>query len=308
MNKSTIKIKFIDPEFSDWPMHLKIREILGRHYKIEHCAKPDLLFYSCFGNDYKVYSNCVKIFYTGENVSPNFNDCDYAIGFDYMTFEDRYLRYEPVYSHIGDCMALRKKAETSLLQRKFCNFIYSNEDEGIGTLLRKDFCQKLANYKSIDCPGNVLNNMKDAIEPRNGNWISSKLDFIKNYKFTIAFENTFSNGYITEKLMHAFMTNSIPIYFGDPEVSRMFNPKAFVNVRDFDSFDEAIEKIKELDSHDELYMRMLQEPVIDDLSQLEYDFRLEQFLLNIINKGNKPFFHAQNHLPEERYRIKLFRY
>lgn len=289
MKKAAIKISFIDPEFTDWPMQLKIREILSRHYNIEYCSKPDFLFYSCFGNNYKVHHNCVKIFYTGENVSPNFNDCDYAIGFDYMTFEERYLRYEPAYSHINYCMELRKKTEASLTQRKFCNFIYSNEDEGEGTLLRNDFCQKLANYKRVDCPGKVLNNMKSAIEPRNGNWTQSKLDFIKHYKFSIAFENTFANGYITEKIMHPFMTNSIPIYFGDPEVLRMFNQKAFVNVRSFNGFDEVIETIKELDNHDELYMQMLKEPIVNDLAQLEYDNKLENFLLNIIKKATRLF-------------------
>jgi len=308
MKKTTIKVLFIDPKFVDWPMQLRIREILSRHYNIEYCEKPDFLFYSCFGNNYKVYDNCVKIFYTGENVSPNFNNCDYAIGFDYMSFEDRYLRYEPAYSHINHCLASRKKADISFAKIKFCNFIYSNENDSEGVVPRNDFCKKLSNYKRVDCPGKVLNNMNDAIEPRNGNWTQSKLDFIKNYKFTIAFENSFSKGYITEKIMHPFMADSIPIYYGDPEVLRMFNPKAFVNVRDFKNFDEVIEKIKELDNNDELYMQMLREPIITDLLQLEYDNKLEKFLSNIIEKGNKPFFHAKYHLPEERYRIKLFKY
>jgi alpha(1,3/1,4) fucosyltransferase len=308
MGKITIKILFVDPKFNDWLMQLKIREVLSRHYNIQYSKNPDFLFYSCFGNRYKAYDNCVKIFYTGENVSPNFNDCDYAIGYDYIDFEDRYLRYNPEYSHINYCVNLRKKVDNSLAKRKFCNFIYSKVDGGEAAVLRYDFCKKLSNYKRVDCPGKVLNNMKGAIEPRSGNWSQGKLDFIKNYKFTIAFENTGSKGYVTEKIMHAFMTNSIPIYYGDLEILRMFNRKAFVNFRDFNSIDEAIERIKVLDNNDELYMQMLEEPIITDLSQLEYDKKLEKFLLNIIEKGNKPFFHAKNFLPKERYLIKLFKY
>jgi len=308
MKKASIKIFFSDPDFVGWPMQLKIRDILSRHYSIEYSERPDFLFYSCYGTQFKTYDRCVKIYYTGENVSPNFNDCDYAIGFDYMNFEERYLRYEPVYSYIRDCIELRKNIDRSLASRKFCNFIYSKQNEEEGTLLRRDFCNALAHYKKVDCPGIILNNMRDAIEPRSGNWIQGKLDFIKNYKFTIAFENTFSRGYVTEKIMHAFMTNSIPVYYGDPEVQRMFNPKAFVNVRSFKIFDEVIEKIKQLDNDDDLYLEMLREPMINDLSQLEYDERLEKFLLNIIDRGNKPFYHARKYLPEERYRVKLFKY
>ena len=276
MKKTSIKIIFSDPDFVGWPMQLKIRDILSRHYTVEYSTEPDFLFYSCYGTRFKTHRHCVKIYFTGENVLPNFNDCDYAIGFDYMNFEERYLRYEPVYSYIHYCMELRKNVDRSLASRKFCNFVYLQQNkEEEGTLLRCDFCSKLAHYKKVDCPGIILNNMRNAIVPRSGNWIQGKLDFIKNYKFTIAFENTFSRGYVTEKIMHAFMTNSIPVYCGDPEVQRMFNPKAFVNVRSFKNFDEVIEKIKLLDNNDNLYLEMLQEPIINDLSQLEYDDRLK---------------------------------
>ena len=162
MKKTSIKIIFSDPDFVGWPMQLKIRDILSRHYTVEYSTEPDFLFYSCYGTRFKTHRHCVKIYFTGENVLPNFNDCDYAIGFDYMNFEERYLRYEPAYSYINDCMELRKKTDFSLASRKFCNlhlFPKMNEDEG--TILRSDFCQALSNYKKVDCPGIILNNMTE---------------------------------------------------------------------------------------------------------------------------------------------------
>lgn len=308
MGKKVIKILFVDPAFTDWPMPVKIMDILNRHYRVECSRRPDFLFYSCYGSDYKMYDSCVKIFYTGENVSPHFNDCDYAIGFDYLEFGDRYLRYDPEYAHIRYCIDVRKTVDRSLAGRKFCNFIYAKVTGGEEAVLRMDFCGKLAQYKRVDCPGAVLNNMKNAIEPRWGNWRQGKLDFVKNYKFTIAFENSASSGYVTEKIIHAFMSNSIPIYYGDPDICRMFNGKAFVNVRDYGSFDEVVEIVREIDNNDDLYLQMLQEPLITDSTQLEYDDRLERFLLNVVEKGNQPFFHARDYPPKERYRIKLFKY
>jgi hypothetical protein len=53
---------------------------------------------------------------------------------------------------------------------------------------------------------------------------------------------------------------SIPIYWGNLKVGQDFNSKSFVNVNDFSSWQQAIEKIIELDSDDEKYKAMLDEP------------------------------------------------
>ncbi|MDR0392755.1 MAG: hypothetical protein LBH52_00790 [Puniceicoccales bacterium] len=80
-------------------------------------------------------------------------------------------------------------------------------------MLRQDFAKELMHYRKVDCPGHVLNNMQQAIVPRGGgNEAMSKLGFIKNCRFIITFENTSSEGYVTEKFVHSFMANSLPIY------------------------------------------------------------------------------------------------
>ena len=43
------------------------------------------------------------------------------------------------------------------------------------------------------------------------------------YKFTISMENSFSHGYITEKLFSGLFAGSIPIYFGATDVARYVN-------------------------------------------------------------------------------------
>lgn len=42
------------------------------------------------------YNNCEKILFTGENYVPDFHPYDYAMGFHYIDFGDRYLRF-PLY-------------------------------------------------------------------------------------------------------------------------------------------------------------------------------------------------------------------
>ncbi|MCQ2562598.1 MAG: hypothetical protein MJ158_03230 [Alphaproteobacteria bacterium] len=90
--KKNIKIDFCDFWKGFNKTNNKIINILKKHYNVEITDKPDFLFCSCFGGDFRNYNNCVKIFTTGENVIPNFNYYDYASGFDFIDFGDRYFR------------------------------------------------------------------------------------------------------------------------------------------------------------------------------------------------------------------------
>lgn len=264
-------------------------DILNKHYKVIISDKPDFVFYSVFGNTHKKYKDCVKIFFTPEVITPNFNECDYAIGFDYINFGERYLRYPLYYNHITEKILDRSHITNDFAKRDFCNFIYSNDSSGEGAILRKIFCQKLMTYKHVDCPGLVLNNMTNAISSRAGDFAAGKLQFQKKYKFTISFENNKYPGYTTEKLSQAFFADTIPIYYGNPDVVKDFNPKAFINCNDFKNMDEVIAKVIELDSNDEKYLEMLREPCVNNNYTFDKPQQLESFMLNIINKGNKPF-------------------
>ena len=90
--KQKIKINFCDWWGGFNKNENRYYSILKRYYDIEISDNPDFLFYSCYGRDFKKY-NCIKIFGNGENILPNFNECDYGEGADYINFGDRYIRY-----------------------------------------------------------------------------------------------------------------------------------------------------------------------------------------------------------------------
>lgn len=266
--------------------------IIKKHFEgYEISETPDFLFYSVFGTTHLKYNNCVKVFITGEAAAPDFNECDYAIGFDWITFEDRYFR-RPVW--MEEERFYKNYAEISdvdALERKFCNFIYFNDSKGEGTEFRKKFVQKLSEYKRVDCPGKVMNNMKANLVGRyDGDWRKGKVDFIKDYKFTIAFENTSYRGYTTEKMLHPIAAKSIPIYWGNPVVERDFNADAFINCNGYENqVDRIIEKIIEIDSNDDKYLEMLHSsPMSNTFNEKEFE-DFESFILNIFNKGNVPY-------------------
>src|ERR1044072_2516175 len=95
--REKVKITFTDFYSDTCSELIFFKELLERRYELVPSADPDFVFYSTFGNAYLNF-DCTRVFYTGENIRPNFNVCDYALGFDFLTFEDRYYRL-PFYRH-----------------------------------------------------------------------------------------------------------------------------------------------------------------------------------------------------------------
>jgi len=175
-------------------------------------------------------------------------------------------------------------------KNKFCIFLYSQDINS-----RNNFYKLLNKYKKIDAPGRCMNNMppisnKSPRESRvSKNWVKTKLDFIKNYKFTIAFENDIKNGWVTEKLTHPLLVNSIPIYIGTENVKKDFNTKCFINYADFKNTKEFIKHIIEVDNNDELYKKYLDQPIFNNKKQHYFSTkkRFEKKLYKIIDKNEK---------------------
>lgn len=261
-----IKVKILGHPLTD-PFGYShfILTILKKYYEVEISERPDYLFFHDSSFVHYAYDNCIKIFYTGENVSPNFNNCDYAISFDYITFEDRHYRL-PVYLAFvfykqdevelaGSNFLMENFVFTKemLLQKsEFCSFVYSNyraEKE------RRQMFETLSSYKKVNAAGSYLNNM-------DGQKIKNKLVFEMQHKFSIAFENSSRSGYTTEKIASALAAKTIPIYWGNPNIGKEFNTKRFINCHEYRSFDEVLEKVKELDTNDDLYLEMINQPIM----------------------------------------------
>ncbi|WP_241893343.1 glycosyltransferase family 10 domain-containing protein, partial [Helicobacter pylori] len=80
-------------------------------------------------------------------------------------------------------------------------------------------------------------------------------------------------GYVTEKIIDAYFSHTIPIYWGSPSVAKDFNPKSFVNVHDFKDFDEAIDYVRYLHTHPNAYLDMLYENPLNTLDGKAYFYQ-----------------------------------
>jgi hypothetical protein len=269
MPKKTIKVAF-----TDFPGPLNprlITELLESSYNVViDNENPDYVIYSVFGFDFLKFDNAIRIFFVGENVRPDFNLCDYAFGYDWMDFGDRYFRC-PNYALYPDMELLLKKQRSnveelreSLSNKKFCNFLYHN---GRGHPIRDEFFHKLSSYKSVHSAGNHLRNATYTNSvPYAGDWWVEKVNYQREFRFTIAFENSSSPGYTTEKIVHALAADTIPIYWGDPLVAKDWNPRRFINVHDFDGMDSVVRRVKELEENPKQYLDVLAQPFFSNES------------------------------------------
>ena len=275
MNK-TIRIKFVDfyPNFH--PEKAPLWQRLWDLYHVELSENPDWLVYSVFGTEHLKYNNCVKIFYTGENQAPDFNLCDYALGFDYIDFGDRYMRLPLWLLYPNDIHAMLHKHERQTLDSKtdFCSFVVSNPH---GNETRAKFMDMLSEYNQVHSGGRWRNNV--------GGPVADKLAFQKKHKFSMAFENTIYPGYTTEKLVQSFAAQTVPIYWGDPRVAETFNNEAFINCNDYPDLESVIERVKEIDQNDVLWLKMIETPALRDPEIIHKSLTdLDAFLQHIFDQ------------------------
>lgn len=275
----TVKLNYVGVgSYFDKEQNLIYDILKNNGYDVQITEDPDYLICDAFTEN--PYEYCghpqVRIMYSGENYIPDFNLIDYAISPYPIAFGDRHFHLPACVwprSHWLDLARRDRSGFTMEFVKEkpfFANFITSHESEGN---IRGDFFKQLCQYKRVESPGTYLNNMPGG---ETVDWLNdSKTQFQRKCKFTLCFESTNHYGFVTEKLMDAFYADTVPVYFGSSTAAEIFNKDAFINVADYASFEEAIEKIKELDQDDEAYLAMLRQPVFVDPG---YPQRLEEAL------------------------------
>jgi hypothetical protein len=247
---------------------------LRQSHQVELSDRPDYLIFAHAGHQYRLH-DCTKIFYSDENLTPDYRDYDYAMTCR-LNDDPRHLRLPNYVVAFQPEEIMRKPGEAEALLKaksKFCAFIVSNPSAGKGRL-RTEFFHRLGRYKHIDSAGRHLNNMGGKTV---GGGYPGKIAFLRDYKFNLCFENESAPGYTTEKLYNAMQAGCLPIYWGNPRIGDEFNPKAFLNYLEFPDEESFVRKIEEIDRNDDLYLSYLREPCFRDGKPNLY-FSRERFL------------------------------
>ena len=295
-----IKVNFtglsIRNEFD--PNNNYILDILKKHYEIEVCDDPDYLIcgilyagWWCAGlyHKYVLESSKIRIMFGGENLVPDYNLVDYSICQYPIKYLDRNCYFpcgvEAFTSGKTQFRELQDKNRDypdNFLETKeyFASFIASHDSE---YNIRGNFFKALNRRKRVESVGSYLNNMP---EGQTVDWLDgSKEKFLKKCKFSLCFESTKHEGFITEKIVEAFYCDTIPIYYGSSNIKEIFNPKAFIDISDYPDFDSAIERILEIENDDNLYLEMLRQPIFNNPKYPEEKLaEVERFLCHIFDQ------------------------
>lgn len=231
MSKQIIKIGFKNGlGFQDFIKDVFAIENLTERFHFVESSEPDFIIFGPYGNDIPPAGNYTRIAYYCENFEPDFSNCDWAFGVpaEYLVKNPNYKRIQWHGLNPNDLLKNINIDEEFNKKTNFCCFLYSNLVN-----YRESFFNSLSAYKKIDAPGKSMNNMPSIDNLYSGTRWEVKRQFLSTYKFTIAFENYSFPGYQTEKLYDAMLSNSIPIYCGDPLIADVFNTKSFINVYDY---------------------------------------------------------------------------
>lgn len=261
-----VDCRFFWPGFVSAHILRRFPCLAAKYEFIHDPINPEILFFSVFVDGKKHHTmptppdiGVPTVFLTGENVEPDLTRCDYAISFTHGLDEKHHIRIPNWVQRLNQIgfspdHLINRKFDINECRTKFCSFIFRNK-----VPLREEMFTALDGLQHVDAPGGSMNNM-----PCIGSTPLEKIDFMKNYRFNIAFENSSSRGYTTEKLPEALLAGTIPVYWGDPEVEHDFNPSSFLDLSRYSSVADLAEEIIRIDHDRSVYKQIRNEPVFKD--------------------------------------------
>jgi len=244
---------------------------------------PNLVIFGPYSNNQeRQYPGVPKVFFTGENTPPHGDpDIFLNLGFQYDTSAkyirlplwvleinwfggnpDKIVNPRPV--PLADCIAVNPSIIEQ--KKKFCAFVATNP----GNQNRNAAFHILNQWRSVDSGGRLFCNIPSGPIPAGlggGGGELAKIEFYKQYKYVITFENSSSPGYTTEKLFHAKVAGCIPIYWGDPFVDRDFNSDGFINANQVASPADLITLVKKVEEDEERGKRMMAVPALSSFKR-----------------------------------------
>ena len=144
-------------------------------------------------------------------------------------------------------------------KQKFCAFMYSQNHQH-----RNDWFHRLHTLRHVDALGDACKNVEVAStrcvynDKETYNDIAVKL--YSDYSFVLAIENTWREGYFTEKLINPIMAHSIPLYWGHPSAFEYVNKNRVLYLPDFATIEDIYTELCRLENSIDAYQEIINQP------------------------------------------------
>lgn len=264
---------------------------------------PDIIFYSNLyyvENDYDTFlkSNCIThdisdknkkfIYVSGETadfLSPitqhnnlwsigynNFEHKKYlrmpSYVIDVWTLFDEARIYDAPFSWLTETRNFDKIKQK---HKGFCSITQASDVAFRGLIV-----DKLQEYKQVTSSGPWRMNIspEDSFDKNiylnpiysgriDGLTYRQKIEFFSKFKFNIAIHLTNTDYIVQEKLIHAYASGAVPIFYGNKYIEYDgFNPETLINLHHYENnLDEFLDLVKQIDSNDDLYKHYITKPI-----------------------------------------------
>ncbi len=107
----------------------------------------------------------------------------------------------------------------------------------------------------------------DLFGPAFGNKVNDKMSISKEYRYMLCFENDLFPGYVTEKLIDAYLCGTVPVYWGDLGFDQDIKRESFHDLTSTDSMSDVIESL--LNEKDQLYTERFEKPFLNSIPSLD---------------------------------------
>lgn len=261
IHDNTLRLAFSDFWEGFDPRDNFLWQVLTSRWRVELDDDADLLVYGPFGRRH-VHRRTTKVLCWGEpHAFPSRREYDYSLSWR-LRDNDRHARVPlgvwNLLQYSGDAEALASRSFDEWAERPyFCNFIYSNAAPSE----RREFFAALSRRRFVHSPGVVETNTAPLPGGRWAlDWWRQKVAYQRQFRFTIAFENSALPGYTTEKVVDALLAGTIPVYWGNPEVALDVDSASFIDAGAFGSWDKLAEHVAHLDDNRELARPLFEHP------------------------------------------------
>lgn len=207
-------------------------------------------------------SSTKRIWWTGEDRRPPFRDGhDLFISFDQDDLSEKNVYFPLFYSEllypnndslqrlggpVPEATSLTRDRGRTTYSRFACAFINNPEP----TRLRA--VEYLTRYGQVEVFGKITNTPN-----------TKKLPNAQGFKFVLCFENNLFPGYVTEKLLDAYLCGAVPLYWGDLGNEPHINRKALINAKDFKSLEDFAHYVGTLSEIE--YQQIRGEPLLNSV-------------------------------------------
>lgn len=127
----------------------------------------------------------------------------------------------------------------------------------------KDMCE---GHRKRRWLANILKGTIDTYGTFDGGEFASNHDIYAQYMFNVAVENCRSKYYFTEKICNCFATKTIPIYYGTPNINRLFNMSGIIYVDNIYNIPAFIDNLR---GHEKEYYDDHMEFILDNYERVQ---------------------------------------